>query len=118
MNVGRGQWMGPRPGAPRWGRRAGGGLGPRAAVGTCPYVGYGQADDESDVMTRTELYEQRMSEATRAAEEAARQAEIQSALAQQAQDFNRSIIVGFVGAGAVSVLMWALTQAITGMSRS
>lgn len=79
----------------------------------CPYVGYGQVE-ESDVMTRSELYEDRLQRATEEAEAAARAAEIQTALAAQAQEFNRSIIVGFVGAGAVSVLMWALTRAIGG----
>jgi len=108
LALGQTGW-GPRPGAPRWGRRAGGGLGPRAQAGVCPYNGYGQIEDT----TRQELMEERMARATQSAEEAAQQAEINVALARQAHEFNRSIIVGFVGAGAVSVMMWALTQVIS-----
>ena len=96
-------------GQPRWGWQAGGGLGPRAQAGLCPYTGYGQTEGE---VARQEFYEERLTQATEAALVAASQAEINAALAAQAQEFNHSIIVGFIGAGAVSVLMWGLAQAI------
>jgi hypothetical protein len=72
-------------------------------------MGYGQTEGE---LSREEFYEERLAQATEAALVAASQAEINAALAAQAQEFNHSIIVGFVGAGAVSILMWGLAQAI------
>lgn len=106
---------GPRPGAPRWGRRAGGGYGPRAGTALCPYSGYGQPSEGE--LAREAYYSERLEDASRAAEQAAYQAEINAALAQQAHEFNRSIVVGFIGTGAVAVLMWAVTQAITAKKR-
>ena len=78
------------------------------------YSGYGQAPTEGE-LAREAFTAERLARASEAAEEAAYQAQINAALAQQAQEFNHSIIVGFVGAGAVAVLMWSLTQAFTGV---
>jgi len=79
--------------------------------------GYGQEISEGE-LAREVFYTERLQRASQAAEEAAYQAHINAALAAQAHDFNRSIIVGFVGAGAVSVLMWGLTQAIMSRNKS
>lgn len=73
------------------------------------YSGYGQSEGEE---AREAYYTERLSRACTAAEEAAYQAQVNAALAQQAHEFNRSIVVGFIGAGAVSVLMWALSHAV------
>ena len=77
--------------------------------------GYGQDPTEGE-LAREMYYTERLERASAAAEEAAYQAHINAALAAQAQDFNRSMIVGFVGAGAVGVLMWALTQVFKGVA--
>jgi len=112
---------------PRWGRRAGGGFGPRARAGTCPYVGYGQPEEELPTDVEEEVVPVKLSEppdwmeledrvitATAAAEAATQQAQVQAALAAQAQEYNQSIIVGFIAAGAFSVLMWGVAQAVRG----
>jgi hypothetical protein len=78
----------------------------------CPYSGYGQVPSEGE-LAREEYYAERLARATQSAEEAAYQADINAALAEQAQAFNQTIMVGFVGAGAVAILTWAVTQAIT-----
>jgi hypothetical protein len=75
------------------------------------YSGYGQAPSEGE-LAREEFYTERLARATLKAEEAAYQADINAALAEQAQAFNQTIMVGFVGAGAVAVLTWAISQAI------
>jgi hypothetical protein len=79
--------------------------------------GYGEIERDEAELAREAYYTERLARASEAAEAAAYEAHINAALAAQAHDFNRSIMVGFVGAGAVSVLMWALTQAITARKR-
>ena len=81
------------------------------------YSGYGQAPSEGE-LAREEYYTERLAVATERAEEAAYQADINAALAEQAQQFNQTIMVGFVGAGAVAVLTWAISQAIMGAKKS
>jgi hypothetical protein len=78
------------------------------------YRGFGQVEDE---YPPSEILEERIVGATLAAEEAAYQAHINAALAQQASEFNKSIVVGFIGAGVVAVLMWGIAQAIKGGNR-
>jgi hypothetical protein len=78
------------------------------------YHGYGQAGEgpvepivEEPTPTREELLA-----ATQAAEEAARQAELQMALAEQAQSFHGQMIAGFISAAGFGIMMWALGMAI------
>jgi len=83
------------------------------------YGGYGDVQDEiPDVaLERQQLYEERLARATEAAMVAASQAEINAALAAQAQETNHSIIMGFVGTGAVGIMVWALSMAFTHRKR-
>jgi hypothetical protein len=83
-------------------------IGVHRFTGCC---GYGQMENtEPDLV----MLESRMMDATVAAQDAAEQARVQAALAQQAQDFNSQIIVGFIAAGAFSVVMWGISQAVLG----
>lgn len=80
------------------------------------YRGYGYGQDttrtrrmtfEEDVPTRDEVLA-----ATAAAEEASRQAELQMALAEQAESFHSQMIAGFISAAGFGIMMWALGMAI------
>lgn len=75
-----------------------------------PIRGYGQEQSTREVPET--ILEERIVRATDAAEEAAYQAHINAALAQQASDLNKQVIVGFMGAGIVAVMMWGIAQAI------
>lgn len=69
--------------------------------------GYGAPQEEAEAPSREEVIA-----ATAAAEAAAREAELQMALAQQQRSFNSQIISGFIGASAFAVVMWGIGQAV------
>ena len=73
--------------------------------------GYGQEEIPNGEGPETPTREEVLA-ATAAAEAAAKEAELQMALARQQQGFNTQIIAGFLASAALGVVMWGIAQAV------